>query len=421
MVVNLEKMEEIHGPLCRRFARSHRSMRCNGQPGQHGRRNQGGVIDMGAIGEQAAQLQREWETDPRWAGITRDYSARDVIGLRGCVAGEHRLASHGASRLWDLLHRPDAAPTLGAVVGDRAAEAARAGLPAIYLPGWQAGDGSLAGGGYPGQSPHPGNPMPHLVRRINNALLSVYPPARAESPAYGFGPERRLTPVVADADADTGFGAVPDAFELMTAMIEAGAAGVRFEDQLSPGGAPGDLGGKVLVPTGQHIETLTAARLAADALGVPSLIIARSGAHAASLLTSDIDERDDEFLIGERTAEGFHRVEPGWYACVTRELAFAPYADVLWLETPAPDLAVARAFACIIHSQYPDKLLAYSCPPPFTGRTHQDGASIAKFQMELAAMGYQFQSAIPAGCPGPVEPSPEPADRLTRNHGPVYA
>jgi isocitrate lyase len=375
------------------------------------------VIDMGATGEQAAQLQREWETDPRWAGITRDYNARDVIRLRGCAAGEHGPARRGASRLWDLLHRPDAAPTLGAVVGDRAAEAAWAGSPAIYLPGWQAVDGSLAGGVYPGQPPHQDNPMPHLVRRVNNALLSEDPPARAESPGDGFAPGRRVPPVVADA----GCGAVPGAFELMTAMIEAGAAGVRFDDQLPPGGVRGDLGEKVLVPTGQHIETLTAARLAADVLGVPSLIIARSGANAASLLTSDIDERDHEFLTGERTADGFHRVEPGWYAYVTRELAFAPYADVLWLETPAPDLAVARAFACIIHSQYPDKLLAYSCPPPSTGRTHQDGASIAKFQMELAAMGYQFQSAIPAGCPGPVEPSPEPADRLTRNHGPVYA
>ena len=372
---------------------------------------------MGAIGEQAAQLQREWETDPRWAGITRDYSARDVIGLRGCVAGEHRLASHGARRLWDLLHRQDAAPTLGAVVGDRAAEAARAGSPAIYLPGCQAGDGRLAGGGYPGQSPQPDNPMPNLVRRVNNELLSADPPARTGRPADGHGPGRRATPVVADA----GFGAVPDAFELMTAMIEAGAAGVRFEDQLSPGGASGDPGGKALVPTKQHIEALTAARLAADALGVPSLIIARSGAHAASLLTSDIDERDHEFLIGERTAEGFHRVEPGWYACVTRQLAFAPYADVLWLETPEPDLAVARAFACIIHSQYPDKLLAYSCPAPFTWPTHQGGASTAKFRMELAVMGYQFQSATPAGCPGPPEPSSEPADRLTRNHGPAYA
>jgi isocitrate lyase len=374
---------------------------------------------MGAIGEQAAQLQREWETDPRWAGITRDYGARDVIRLRGRAAGEHSLARRGASRLWDLLHRPDAAPTLGAVVGNRATEAARTGLPAIYLPGWQAGDGSPVGDGYPGQPPHPDNPMPHLVRRINHALLSAYPPARAESQADGFGPGPGLTPVVADADA--GFGAVLGAFDLMTAMIEAGAAGVRFEDQLSSSGVRGDLGGKVLVPTGQHIETLTAARLAADVLGVPSLIIARSGAHAASLLTSDIDERDDEFLIGERTAEGFHRVEPGWYACVTRELAFAPYADVLWLETPAPDLDVARAFACIIHSQYPDKLLAYSYTRPFTGRTHQDGESIAQFQMELVAMGYQFQSAIPAGSPNPAESTCEPADRLTRDHGPVYA
>ena len=374
---------------------------------------------MDAIGEQAAQLQREWDTDPRWAGITREYSARDVIRLRGRVVGEHSLARHGAGRLWDLLHRQDAAPALGAVVGDRAAEAARAGLPAIYLPSWQAGDGSLAGGGYPGQPSHQDNPMPHLVRRINNALLSADPTDRAGSPADGFGPGQRLTPVVADADA--GFGPVTGAFELMTVMIEAGAAGVRFEDQLSPDGARGALSGKVLVPTGQHIETLTAARLAADVLGVPSLIIARSGADAATLLTSDIDERDHEFLIGERTADGLHRVEPGWYACVTRELAFAPYADVLWLETPAPDLAVARAFACIIHSQYPDKLLAYSCPPPFTGRAHQDGASIEEFQMELAAMGYQFQSAMPTGCPGPVEPSFEADDRFTRNHGPVYA
>ena len=259
---------------------------------------------MGAIGEQAAQLQREWETDPRWAGITRDYSARDVIRLRGRVAGEHSLARRGASRLWDLLHQQDAAPVLGAVVDDRAAEAPRAGLPAIYLPSWQAGDGSLAGAGYPGQPPHPDNPMPHLVRRINNALLSADPPARPESPADGSGPARRVPPVVADA----GCGAVLGSFDLMTAMIEAGAAGVRFEDQLSPGGARADLGGKVLVPTGQHIETLTAARLAADVLGVPSLIIARSGAHAASLLTSDIDERDEEFL--PRRADG-GRVPPG--------------------------------------------------------------------------------------------------------------
>jgi isocitrate lyase len=391
----------------------------HGQSGSTADITREGVIDMSAIGEQAAQLQREWETDPRWADITRDYSARDVIRLRGRAAGEHTVARRGADRLWDLLHRPDAAPTLGAVVGDQAAEAARAGSPAIYLPGWQAGDRSLAGAGYPGQPPHPRNHMPHLVHWINNALLSSGPPARPGSAGAGFAPRPWLPPVVADADA--GSGAVLSAFDQMTAMIEAGAAGVRFEDHLSPSGAGADLGEKVLVPTGQHIETLTAARLAADVLGVPSLIIARSGADAASLLTSDIDERDDEFLTGERTAAGFHRVEPGWYACVTRELAFAPYADVLWLETPAPDLDVARAFACIIHSQYPDKLLAYSSSRPFTGQAHQDGASIAQFQLELAAMGYQFQSAVPAGSPVPAQPSPEPADRLTRDYGPVYA
>jgi isocitrate lyase len=379
------------------------------------------VIDMSTTGEQAAQLQREWETDPRWAGITRDYNARDVIRLRGRAAGEHTLARRGASRLWDLLRRPDAAPTLGAVVADRggAAEAARAGSPAIYLPSRPAGDDSLAGRSHPGRPPHPDGPMPHLVHWINNALLSQDSPARAGSAGDGFAPGRRLPAVVADADA--GSGAVLSAFDQMTAMIEAGAAGVRFEDHLSPSGARGNLAENVLVPTGQHIETLTAARLAADVLGIPSLIIARSGADAASLLTSDIDERDDEFLTGERTADGFHRVEPGWYACVTRELAFAPYADVLWLETPAPDLDVARAFACIIHSQYPDKLLAYSSTRPFTGQTHQDGKSIAQFRLELAAMGYQFQSATSPGSPVPAQPSSEPADRLTRNYGPVYA
>ena len=238
--------------------------------------------------------------------------------------------------------------------------------------------------------------MPHLVRRINNALLSADPPARPESPADGSGPARRLPPVVADADA--GSGAVLGAFDLMTAMIEAGAAGVRFEDQLSPGGARADLGEKVLVPTGQHIETLTAARLAADVLGVPSLIIARSGAHAASLLTSNIDERDEEFLIGERTADGFHRVEPGWYACVTRQLAFAPYADVLWLETPAPDLDVARAFACIIHSQYPDKLLAYSCPRAL----HRADPPGRRVNREVPAGAGRDGLPIPVGHPGRV-------------------
>jgi isocitrate lyase len=390
-----------------------------GSVGQRGRRNQEGVINMGAIGEQAALLKREWETDPRWAGITRDYSAQDVIRLRGCVAGEHSLAQRGASRLWHLLHGQDAMPAVGAVAGNHAVQAARAGLQAIYLPGWQAAEGNLAGGAHPGQSLHPVNPMPHLVRRINNALLRADQPARAERPGDGIVTERGLAPVVADAEA--GFGGVLDAFELMTAMIEAGAAGVRFEDQLSPGKAGGHLGEMVLVPTGQHIETLTAARLAADVLGVPSLVIARSGARTASLLTSDIDDRDHEFLTGERTAEGFHRVEPGLYAHITRGLAFAPYADLLWLETPAPDLAVARAFADIIHSQFPDKLLAYSCPPPVTGRAQPGDTSVEKLQQELAVMGYHFQSTSPAGCPAPGEPASELANRCTHSEAPAYA
>ena len=313
---------------------------------------------MGAIGEQAARLQREWETDARWAGVRRDYSAQDVIRLRGGVAGEHGLAGHGASRLWELLHRQDAVPAFGPVAGRQAALAAGAGLPAGY-------------------------------------------------------------PVVADAEA--GLGGALDAFELMTALIEAGVAGVLFEDQLSAGTARGHLDGKVLVPTGQHIETLTAARLAADVLGVPSLVIARSGAREASLLTSDIDERDREFLTGERTADGFHRVEPGLYACVTRVLAFAPYADLLWLETPAPDLAAARAFATIIGSQFPGKPLAYSCPEPCTWRAHPGDASVAKFQRELAALGYRFQSTIPAGYPAAVEPTSGLGGRRANNGAPAYA
>jgi isocitrate lyase len=374
---------------------------------------------MGTIAEQAAQLQREWETDPRWAGITRDYTAHDVIRLRGCVAGEHGLARRGASRLWDLLHRRDARPALGVVVGDDAVQAQQAGLPAIYLPGGQAAEGTQAGGGHLGPSLPPVNPMPHLVRRMNNALLRATQPAAAEGSGDGIAPERRLAAVV--ADAEVGFGGRLDAFELMTAMIEAGAAGVRFEDRLSPGTARGHRSGEVLVPTGQHIQTLTAARLAADVLAVPSLVIARSAARTASLLTSDADDRDHEFLTGERTPDGFHRVEPGLYAHVTRALAFAPYADLLWLETPAPDLAVARAFADIIRSQFPDKLLAYSWPRPSDWRAHPADASVATFQRELAAMGYHFQSAIPGARTAPAESASEPAGRHPHETAPAYA
>jgi isocitrate/methylisocitrate lyase len=302
---------------------------------------------MSAIGEQAALLRQEWQTSPRWSGITRDYSAHDVIRLRGRVPGEgHGHAHRGASRLWDLLHGRDAVHALGAVAGRHATQLAGAGSQAIYLPGWRPADGDLA------------------------------------------GPAGQAAPVVAGAEAGAG---APEASRLMKAMIEAGAAGVRFDDQLPADDKRVRRGQRVLVPTGQHIQTLTAARLAADVLGVPSLVIARTGARVASLLTADTDERDHEFLTGERTAEGFYRVEPGLYACGTRALAFAPYADLLWLETPAPDLAAARAFACVIHSQYPGKLLAYSCQPSPGWRASLDAASTARLRRELTAMGYRFQ------------------------------
>jgi isocitrate lyase len=307
---------------------------------------------MSATGEQAALLQYEWRTDPRWAGIARDYSAHDVVRLRGCSVRDHGGARHGASRLWELLRGQDAVRAHDALAGNHATDPARA--HAIYLPGWQAAHGNLASHAGPGQSRYP---------------------------------------VVAGAEA--GAGGAPDAFELMTAMIEAGAAGVRFDDHRPADGRQGRYGRQVLIPTGQHIQTLTAARFAADVLGVPALVIARTGAHTASLLTSDADERDHEFLTGERTAEGFHRVAPGLYACGTRALAFAPYADLLWLETTAPDLAAARAFACVIHSQYPGKLLAYSCAPSASGHAHQEDTPA--FRKELAAMGYRFQVTAPVG------------------------
>jgi isocitrate lyase len=320
------------------------------------------VINMGAIGEHAALLQQEWETSPRWAGITRGYNAQDVIRLRGCVAGKHSVARRGATRLWDLLHGQDAVRALGAAAGNHAVQVVAAEPHVIYLPGWQAADGNQAG---------PGGP--------------------------------------------------PAAFGLMAAMIEAGAAGVHFDDQVSPDTKRAHLGGKVLIPTGEHIQMLTAARLAADVLDVPALVIARTGARTASLLTSDTDERDHEFLTGERTADGFHRVKPGLYACVRRGLAFAPYADLLWLETLAPDLAEARAFADIIHSQYPGKLLAYSCPAPFSSRVHLDDPSIAKFRKELAAMGYRFQVTTLAGFHAPGESTSEPADRGAQSDAAAYS
>jgi isocitrate lyase len=354
-------------------------------------------MTMETISQQAANLRSQWETDQRWAGITRDYTAEDVIRLRGSVVEEHTLARRGARRLWELLHTEDAVRALGAITGNQAVQQVKAGLQAIYLSGWQvAADGNLAGHTYPDQSLYPVNSVPQMVRRINNALLRADQIAWSERSPDSCAPRKQwLAPIVADAEA--GFGGALNAFELMKGMIEAGAAGVHFEDQLSSEKKCGHLGGKVLIPTGQHIRTLNAARLAADVLDVPSLVIARTDAHAASLLTSDVDERDRPFVTGERTAEGFYRVRPGLEACVARGLAFAPYSDLLWMETSTPDLGEARAFADAIHSEYPDQLLAYNCSPSFNWRAHLDDAAIAKFQKELAAMGYRFQFITLAG------------------------
>jgi isocitrate lyase len=357
-----------------------------------------GII-VESISQQAASLRQSWETDQRWAGIARDYTAQDVIRLRGSVTEEHTLARRGAERLWDLLHSPDgeAVRALGAITGNQAVQQVKAGLRAVYLSGWQvAADGNLAGHTYPDQSLYPANSVPQMVRRINNALLRADQVTWSERPADSLAPRTQwLAPVVADAEA--GFGGVLNAFELMKAMIEAGAAGVHFEDQLSSEKKCGHLGGKVLIPTGQHVKTLNAARLAADVAGVPSLVIARTDAQAATLLTSDTDERDRPFATGERTAEGFYRVSNGLDACIARGLAYAPYCDLLWMETSTPGLDEARKFAEAIHAQYPGQLLAYNCSPSFNWKAHLDDAAIATFQKDLAAMGYRFQFITLAG------------------------
>jgi isocitrate lyase len=352
---------------------------------------------METISQQAANLAHEWETDPRWAHVSRDYTAEDVIRLRGSVTEEHTLARRGAHRLWSLLQSEDAVRALGAITGNQAVQMVKAGLQAIYLSGWQvAADGNLAGQTYPDQSLYPVNSVPQMVRRINNALLRADQIAWSERTADSTAPRKQwLAPIVADAEA--GFGGVLNAFELMKSMIEAGAAGVHFEDQLSSEKKCGHLGGKVLIPTGQHIKTLNAARLAADVLDVPSLVIARTDAHAATLLTSDVDERDRAFVTGDRTAEGFYRVRSGMEPCIARGLAYAPYADLLWMETSTPDLAEAREFAEAIHAVYPDQLLAYNCSPSFNWRAALDEETIAKFQRELAGMGYRFQFITLAG------------------------
>jgi isocitrate lyase len=364
---------------------------------------QAGVTDpvkgttVETISQQAARLQREWETDPRWKDTARTYSAGDVIRLRGTVREEYTLARRGAERLYRLLAEEDAVTALGALTGNQAVQQVKAGLKAIYLSGWQvAADANLAAQTYPDQSLYPANSVPQVVRRINNALLRADQITWAESSDGDVHDAPYwLAPIVADAEA--GFGGVLNAFELMKAMIAAGAAGVHWEDQLASEKKCGHLGGKVLIPTGQHIKTLNAARLAADVCGVPSLIIARTDAQAATLITSDVDERDRQFITGERTAEGFYRVRNGLEPCIARGLAYAPYSDLLWMETSLPDLEVAREFAEGIKKVFPDQLLAYNCSPSFNWRAHLDDSTIAKFSKELAAMGYRFQFITLAG------------------------
>ncbi|MFF4421771.1 isocitrate lyase [Streptomyces virginiae] len=341
----------------------------------------------------AEQLKQRWADDPRWAGIERTYTAEDVVRLSGSVREEHTLARRGAERLWRQLHEQDYIHALGALTGGQAVQQVRAGLQAIYLSGWQvAADANQAGHTYPDQSLYPVNSVPQVVRRINNALLRADQIATAEG---GTDTTDWLAPIVADAEA--GFGGPLNAFELTKAMIAAGAAGIHYEDQLASEKKCGHLGGKVLVPTAQHVRTLNAARLAADIADTPTLIIARTDALAATLLTSDVDERDAEFCTGERTAEGFYHVRNGMAPVIARGLAYAPYADLIWVETGTPDLAQAREFAEAIHARYPDQMLAYNCSPSFNWKAALDDDQIAKFQRELGAMGYRFQFITLAG------------------------
>ncbi len=360
----------------------------------------------------------------RWAGIVRPYNDKDVAALRGTVKVEYSIARMGAERLWELLNTQDRVTALGALTGNQAVQQVKAGLQAIYLSGWQvAADANLAGQTYPDQSLYPANSVPSVVRRINQALLRADQIETAEriraangngnghangkangnanghangnGQANGDAPRYWMAPIVADAEA--GFGGPLNAFELMKGMIEAGAAGVHFEDQLSSEKKCGHLGGKVLVPTGHFIRTLVAARLAADVMDVPTLVIARTDADSAGLLTSDIDARDREFVTGERTPEGFFRIKCGIDCAIARARAYAPYADLLWCETSTPDLKEARKFAEGVHAEFPGKLLAYNCSPSFNGKKNLDDATIAKFQRELAAMGYRFQFVTLAG------------------------
>ena len=349
-------------------------------------------MDRVEFNRQVEALERAWKSDPRWRGIERPYSAEDVVRLRPTLLPAQTLAQHGAEKLYELLTSQPYVNTFGALTGAQAVEMVKAGLEAIYLSGWQvAADANLAADTYPDQSLYPANSVPQVVRRLNRAL------ARADMIENVEGSSSRdwYVPIVADAEA--GFGGVLNAYELMRGMIEAGAAGVHFEDQLAAEKKCGHMGGKVLIPTSQFVRTLTAARLAADVAGVPTVLVARTDSLGANLLTSDIDTSDREFTTGERTAEGFYRVRPGIEAAIARALAYAPYADVLWCETAKPDMAEARKFAEGVHQRFPDKILAYNCSPSFNWSKFLSPDEIARFQSELSAMGYKFQFITLAG------------------------
>ena len=343
----------------------------------------------------AESLQKDWDENPRWANVRRDYSPADVMSLRGSVQEEFTLAKRGAEILWDEVNKGDGyyINSLGALTGNMAVQQVKAGLKAIYLSGWQvAGDANLAGQTYPDQSLYPANSVPAVVRRINNALM------RADQIEHLEGistVDNWLVPIVADAEA--GFGGPLNAYELMKGMIAAGASGVHWEDQLASEKKCGHLGGKVLIPTKQHERTLNAARLAADVSGTPSVIIARTDAEAATLITSDVDERDQKWITGERTSEGFYKVKNGIEPSIDRAIAYSDYADLIWMETGTPDLEYARQFAEAVKAEKPDQLLAYNCSPSFNWKKHLDDATIAKFQRELGAMGYAFQFITLAG------------------------
>ena len=341
---------------------------------------------------EAEEIQRDWDTNPRWKGITRDYTAEDVVRLRGSVRIENSLARQGAERLWELVNKRDYVNALGALTGNQAVQMVKAGLESIYLSGWQvAGDNNLAEQVYPDQSLYPANSAPSLVRRINNALR------RADQIEWSEGKvdHHWMAPIVADGEA--GFGGPLNVFELTKSFIEAGAAGVHYEDQLSSEKKCGHMGGKVLIPTSQAVRTLKSARLAADVSGVPTVIMARTDANAAALLTSDIDPRDHDFTTGGRTEEGFYETRAGLDQAIARGLSYAPYADLIWCETAHPDLDEARRFAEAIHAEYPDQLLSYNCSPSFNWKKYLDDDEIASFQKELGAMGYKYQFITLAG------------------------